>query len=456
MQATDATWAALVASGDFMVETVAEIGGVEYASISAPVIERGLMEGGLTVGNVCAASMRLSIRTDDEIGRGAAVILKNRLTDGETVSGWVTQGTFYISRRTRDPVTGLIALECYDGMLKANAAYPQTGSYPKAMADVVAEIAQTMGVTVDSRTAIRTGDDYMVPLPDANTSMHDVLAGIAGAHGGNWIISPAGELRLVRMNESGGAVDVIGITGSVTIGKAQTITGLRVQTDTGPQMYGTDDGAVVSTSTPYLTQGGVEWLTSWLLGMAYQPYALAGAIYDPAAELGDTLTSREDVTSVLVVERAAYNLAFRGELGAPDTAEIEDEYPYIGATETMKQEIRRLNRIVADSVTTEELDAVNARLNSLSVDDIRAGVIHSADYAVEQIPLLYPAADVYPAGDIYPSNGEYVTSGFAIDFGTGQIYGGIYSGEMDAMKAAIQALQAAVVALQNQLTYPKA
>ena len=41
------------------------------------------------------------------------------------------------------------------------------------------------------------------------------------------------------------------------------------------------------------------------------------------------------------------------------------------------------------------------------------------------ITKIYPASDLYPADDLYPNNGERVTRGFAIDFATGQIYGGI-------------------------------
>jgi len=484
MQQRSELWKSIVESGDFTMLATAYIQGLRFDMISAPTIERGLMQENLSVGNCSTALLKMSVLpTETEstetltrrdlpivdtfvadsmtcagngIPRSAKVRITMQVTDGERMSEEIPAGSFYLSRRQRDPVSGLLTIECYDAMLKANAAYTQTGNYPKPMATVVDEIAAALGVELDARTEIQSGEDYMIPLPDANTSMHDVLGGIAGAHGGNWIITPENRLRLIRMNENSGTVAIIGVTERLTVGRTQTITGLRVQTDTGDQMYGTDDGAVVVTSTPYLTHGSAERLTAWLLGMSYQAYALAGAIYDPAAELGDALVSRDDVTGILVSEAATYNLAFRGSLSAPEDTEIEDEYPYIGATAEMQQQIRRLNRIVADSVTTNELEAVTARLDNLSVDDIRAGIIHSADYAYVQIPLLYPAADVYPADDTYASNGEYVTSGFAIDFGTGQIYGGIYSGEMASMKADIETLQEQVLALQNQLTYPKA
>ena len=92
---------------------------------------------------------------------------------------------------------------------------------------------------------------------------------------------------------------------------------------------------------------------------------------------------------------------------------------------------------------------MDARLDNLSASDIKAGIIHSADYETVVIPLIYPASDLYPAAGLYPNYGERVIRGFAIDFATGQIYGAFYSTQ-------IEQLQEAVEALQNSLVYPKA
>ena len=103
----------------------------------------------------------------------------------------------------------------------------------------------------------------------------------------------------------------------------------------------------------------------------------------------------------------------------------------------------------ASYMNTGELNAAIVRIKNLTANDISSGIIHSADYRVVDIPMIYPESTLFPADDLYPNYGERVTSGFAIDFSTGQIYGGFYSEQ-------IAQLQDAVTALQNSLVYPKA
>jgi hypothetical protein len=188
-----------------------------------------------------------------------------------------------------------------------------------------------------------------------------------------------------------------------------------------------------------------------LIGQTYQPYTMTQAVYDPAAELGDYLRggAEDEVNSVLYGEVATLGAAYRANITALEVAEIADEYPYIGGNEAVAEQVRRLSSVVADKASIEDLEAVDARLDNLSASDIKAGIIHSADYETVVIPLIYPASDLYPAADLNPNYGERVIRGFAIDFSTGQIYGAFYSTQ-------IEQLQEAVEALQNSLVYPKA
>jgi hypothetical protein len=68
--------------------------------------------------------------------------------------------------------------------------------------------------------------------------------------------------------------------------------------------------------------------------MTYQAYGLQGAIYDPAAELGDYVRAgaNGEVRSVLYSETVTLGPMFRGDISAPETGEMSDEYPYIGAS----------------------------------------------------------------------------------------------------------------------------
>ena len=462
MQTTSATWKALWASGTAWLETKAVINSTDYTEISNPVINRALMQSGLSVGNAVSSTCQFSVRTSDSIPRSAEVIIKARLNDGTAQSEWLNAGTFYISHRRRDPVTGILELECYDAMLKSNAEYEASGSYPRAMATVVEEIADALGVDIDSRTTIETGDAYMVSLPEPDTSINAVLCGIAAVHGGNWIITAAGELRLIPLLSSAGAsgegaLVVDGVIGSMSVEPTQTITGLRIATDDGQTIVGSESGLVVDIDSPYINETNAADLQTKLVGQTYQAYTLTQAVYDPAAEVGDYVRAgaNNEIASIVYGEVATLGMAFRSNITALEVPELADEYPYIGKSEALSAQIRRLSVVVADKATIEDLDAMNAKLDNLSVSDIKAGIIHSADYRTVAIAMVYPASNVYPALTLFPNYGESVTSGFAIDFETGQIYGGFYSEPIAALQSSVTTLQAAVSALQSALVYPK-
>lgn len=332
MQQTSATWKQLLAAGAAL-EARATIGGVAYTDISAPVIRRAAMQGSLGIGNVVSASLSLVIRGAGVVPRSAKVTVQARLKDGQTASEWLPQGTFYISRRARDPVTGLLALECYDALLKANALWePSAGTWPRTMAAVAAELAALLGLEIDSRTTLPEGAAFVISEPPAGTTVRDVLGVIAQAGGGNWIVTPENRLRLLPVGGGTDTVDVTGVTGGMKAGAAGTVTGVRCTVDGLQTLIGDDTGIVVdATVAPVIAADMAEGL----IGQAYQPFSLTGAIYDPAAELGDVVRAgvNGEVASVLYSETAALGPAFRGDIEAPEAGEIADEYPYIGSGE---------------------------------------------------------------------------------------------------------------------------
>ncbi len=327
MQSTSQNWKGLFASGAAL-QTRAVIDGVVCEGV-APVIHRATMQDSLAVGNVVSASLSLTLRGAGSIPRSAAVVIETRLSDGQAVSEWLPQGTFYISRRMRDPVSGVLALECYDALLKANAVWvPSAGTWPRTLAAVTAELAALLGVALDSRTEIPTGAAYVMSEPAEGTTLRDALSYIAQAAGGNWIMSPGNRLRLVRLGESGATVDVVGVVGGIDVGQAGTVTGVRSTVDGDVTLTGDDTGIVVDVTLAPATAAA---MAEGLIGLAYTPFRLTGAIYDPAAELGDGIRAGAggEVVSALCSEQIAYGAAFRGDISAPDPGEVTDEYPYI-------------------------------------------------------------------------------------------------------------------------------
>lgn len=204
MRKRSKVWTKLAARGQFSMESMAVINGKEYRKISAPKIDRQLMTAPLSVGGCCNASLTFSVMLDegDTIPEGAEIVIKARLFNTKLVSEWLEFGTFYIDKR-EDEYMGLVKLTCYDAMLKTEQQFVaddnfNTLGWPKSMQDVVVMIAQRLGVGIDPRTQIKTGADYVVPLPTGLT-VRQVLGYIAACHGGNWMITEENMLRLVPL-----------------------------------------------------------------------------------------------------------------------------------------------------------------------------------------------------------------------------------------------------------------
>jgi len=370
MQSTSATWKGLLAAGNARLEARAVIGGAEYTQMTAPVIARALTQGGLSVGNVVSASCQLAVLASGSIPRAATVAVQMRLTDGTTASEWLPAGTFYISHRSRDAVNGLLTLTCYDALLKANAVWePSAGSWPRNMSDVAEELRGLLGIPMDSRTAIPVGGLYVMNQPTAGATIRDVLGQIGQACGGNWIVTPGNALRLVPVVSAAGAagavenaIDVAGVTGSVSVGGTATVTGIRNTWEDVTDLVGSEDGLVLETQ---LVPALAAELGETVLGAAYQAYELGGAVYDPAAELGDYVRAGAggEVSAVLCAETATLGPAFRGSLSAPEAGEMSDEYPYIGAS----QKALSLAKAYAKEAAADAVEGLDGELTQQEI-----------------------------------------------------------------------------------------
>lgn len=368
MQARSREWKQIVKE-QFRCESIAEIDGVEYASISAPIIERGLFPESLSIGNCVSASLQISIRSDNAIAQSSSIIIKNRIVsedDDAVYSEYLPAGTFWISRRSFDIVNKLTTLTCYDAMLKTNANYPlgQKADWPKTELAVVQEVAALIGVDIDSRTVIDNSTPE-IERPEGYT-VQQVLGFIGVANAGNWIITKENKLRLVPISTAPTVnsivntdyVNLYGVVGSLIDGRTQSITGVILTNDKKTdQEYaaGNDSGYVVRCAAPFASQAVCNAIYAKLAGVVYRPYAATKCLYDPAAELGDPLVRLADpeyeiddrdaeinVLSYLYSESATYGFAFRGSVSAPASAELEDEYPYLGPTNTKGEDGRSI------------------------------------------------------------------------------------------------------------------
>lgn len=387
MQTTSQTWKDLWAAGNAWLETKAVINGTDYTEISNPVINRALMQNGCSIGNAVSATCQFSVRTSASIPKSATVVIKMRLTDGTTTSEWLSAGTFYISHRQRDPVTGVLTLECYDAMLKANAQMPDlmpwttaggepittasgeiimlSAHYPRAMSAVMDDLAILLGDTIriDPETTVETGDNYVITAQDVGlgTTINQVLCKIAAANGGNWIITPDNMLKLVPLTSAADAasatvnvVDVDGITGGIDTSNTGTITGIRYSVDNVEHVVGDETGIVIDADVSAAVAAD---LATKLIGMTYQAYSLQAAIFDPAAEVGDYVRggANGEVSAVLCAEMATLGFAFRADISAPEIGELADEYPYENFNGKTVQYVDAAVQQLNNSLTQQEI-----------------------------------------------------------------------------------------------------
>lgn len=331
-------------------ELLVTIDGKQYAAqdIVSCEIERNLLENTAEVGNATAAVLTLEINQGEAIPKRAKVVVQYRLMLDDARTDYIPKGTYWINTREKDG--RYLKLTCYDAMLMAQQDYlgdVTADDWPQQETACVTEIAQRIGVEIDPRTQIGTGDNHQVSMPVGRT-MREALEQIAAANGGNWCITPAGKLLLVPFAGTGDVLPAV--SGAPDCGDVQAITGVRVvrnDTDT-PLLAGDETGTVLEVENENGTQALADELAQKLVGLPYAPYTCDQRYIDPVAEAGDKIT----VGSVACV---AYNIkeslgpSHYADLEAPaEAGELEEEYPYQNAAERVKKKLGTVTASVAE------------------------------------------------------------------------------------------------------------
>lgn len=331
-------------------ELLVTIDGKQYAAqdIVSCEIERNLLENTAEVGNATAAVLTLEISQGEAIPKRAKVVVQYRLMLDDARTDYIPKGTYWINTREKDG--RYLKLTCYDAMLMAQQDYlgdVTADDWPQQETACVTEIAQRIGVEIDPRTQIGTGDNHQVSMPVGRT-MREVLEQIAAANGGNWCITPAGKLLLVPFAGTGDVLPAV--SGAPDCGDVQAITGVRVvrnDTDT-PLLAGDETGTVLEVENENGTQALADELAQKLVGLQYAPYTCDQRYIDPVAEAGDKIT----VGSVVCV---AYNIkeslgpSHYADLEAPaEAGELEEEYPYQSTAERVKKQLGTVTASMAE------------------------------------------------------------------------------------------------------------
>ena len=188
-------------------EVKLNIAGQEYtqSNIISVSISGGLFDSP-GIGNVNARQIDMEIIPIGTIPRQAQIQVFARVCVDNLQSEWIPKGVFFFSTREMDKVSGILTVTGYDAMLKAENVWLNEDyvydNWPMPQETAVADIAQRMGIEVDSRTVL--SDDFPVEYPvdeDGDLTMREALSFIAVSDAGNWIITDEGKLRLIRFGD---------------------------------------------------------------------------------------------------------------------------------------------------------------------------------------------------------------------------------------------------------------
>lgn len=116
--------------------------------------------------------------------------------------------------------------------------------------------------------------------------------------------------------------------------EGQPITGVTLLDDGGSILAqaGNSDGKVLELTDPDGTAEMAEAILRKTGSFSYRPYSAEAAMLDPAAELGDGVTVG-GIYSVLAQADIRLDGAGLASISAPETNEIEDEFPYVSPQE---------------------------------------------------------------------------------------------------------------------------
>lgn len=203
----------ILEGGDYTVETRVQINGTYYNEdvIWSMSSKRGLFkEDKPMVG--CAVAGEIELTMDypgTDFPKMAQIRPFIRLKQDKTnylyYSEWIQKGEFFIDQRKYNEDSDTLYIHGFDAIRKTQADYPSStytwnSEGPNAY-QVVLEIANHIGVTIDYRTIDKLyTQDYVVGFP-AQYSMHEVLESIAAMYGGNFCISDEGMLMLVGFKD---------------------------------------------------------------------------------------------------------------------------------------------------------------------------------------------------------------------------------------------------------------
>ena len=333
-----------ILAGDYRVECKVEINGTIYGLdkiVSMKTMRAAFGNGTLTIGLAPSAEIQLSvIASSSSVARNAALQPYYRIVnDSNQRSEWIPKGTFYIDTR-KQLENGVLEITGYDAMLKAERVQPWSDlEWPARDIDSVSEIAEILGVQLDSTVSTYMTQAYRIPMPVSYT-MRETLQYIAALYGGSFIINESGKLQLIQFwrRASAGVVTL----DTSTNGAAMKLevspafsgcTGVKFITG-GSADYstGNSNGYVFEINCPWATQTAATWLRNQINGFVFRPFSAQTSCIDPAIEIGDTISVNGSLTNIFSADMSFDSLG-ANDISCPGEESLDHEFPYQSSTE---------------------------------------------------------------------------------------------------------------------------
>lgn len=125
--------------------------------------------------------------------------------------------------------------------------------------------------------------------------------------------------------------------------------------DPGEYEQAKANGRILTIENPWGTQAQADAILTAIKGYAYQPFEATDALVDPSAEIGDGV-SVNDVYSGIYKMSRNYSALMPADVAAPQSEEIDHEYPYEPAQDRQIQ--RRFSAIESEfRIQSDEIAA---------------------------------------------------------------------------------------------------
>lgn len=192
----------------------------------------------------------------------------------------------------------------------------------------------------------------------------------------------------------------------------------KVTVTDGTNSYtaGDSTGRELTVNVPLLPSGDGATLAENILAAVknyrYQPYEAAGALLDPAAELGDGVTVG-GIYGGIHAKTTTFSRLFRADVSAPAEEEIDNEYPYLSAQERdavrQKKQTAKNTADIATNTSDIEENADGIAANASAITSIRADIaefdsVYAKKADIDTLSAKVANIESLFSGNVYSGN----------------------------------------------------